>query len=163
VDFKNTVVIMTSNLGSQEFQRGSLGFRQESQTATEQKRLKGAIDSALKQTFRPEFLNRVDEIIIFQPLTEEHIGQIVDLLMVEIQKRLEERQITVVLTDEAKRWLAREGFDPLFGARPLRRTIQREVENPLSKKILLREFGEGAEVKVDLSPDGLVFSAQESA
>ncbi len=160
VDFKNTVVIMTSNLGSQEFQRGSLGFRQESQTATEQKRLKSAIDSALKQTFRPEFLNRVDEIIIFQPLTEEQIGQIVDLLMVEIQKRLEERQITVVLTDEAKRWLAREGFDPLYGARPLRRTIQREVENPLSKKILLGEFGEGAQVKVDLSPDGLVFSTQ---
>jgi ATP-dependent Clp protease ATP-binding subunit ClpA len=78
----------------------------------------------------------------------------------EVQKRLEERQISVVLTDGAKRWLAREGFDPLYGARPLRRTIQREVANPLSKKILLGEFGEGAEVKVDLSPDGLVFSTQ---
>lgn len=158
VDFKNTVVIMTSNLGSQEFQRGSLGFRQESQTKTEQKRLKSSIEGALKQTFRPEFLNRVDETIIFEPLTEEQIRQIVDLMMKELQRRLDEREITVVLAEEAKAWLAREGFDPTFGARPLRRTIQREVENPLSKKILLGEFAEGDTVKVDLSPEGLVFS-----
>ena len=158
VDFKNTVVIMTSNLGSQEFQRGSLGFRHEAQTKTEQQRLKGSIEGALKQAFRPEFLNRVDETIIFEPLTEEQIRQIVDLLMKDVQKRLQDREITVVLTDEAKAWLAREGFDSMFGARPLRRTIQREVENPLSKKIILGEFKEGNEIKVDLSPEGLVFS-----
>jgi ATP-dependent Clp protease ATP-binding subunit ClpC len=158
VDFKNTVVIMTSNLGSQEFQRGSLGFRQEAQSRSEQKRLQSAIESALKQTFRPEFLNRIDETIIFQPLTEEQIREIVDLIMKEVQARIEDRKITVVLTEEAKSWLAREGFDPNFGARPLKRTIQREVENPLSRKILLGEFKEGERVKVDLSPEGLVFS-----
>jgi ATP-dependent Clp protease ATP-binding subunit ClpC len=161
VDFKNTVVIMTSNLGSQEFQRGSLGFRQESQSKTEQKRLQSSIESALKQTFRPEFLNRIDETIIFQPLTEEQIREIVDLMMKEVQSRIEEREITVVLTDEAKLWLAEEGFDPMFGARPLRRTIQRQVENPLSKKILMGEFKEGDTVEVDSSPEGLVFSERK--
>ncbi len=158
VDFRNTVIIMTSNLGSQEFQRGSLGFRQETQSKSEQKRLKTSIETALKQTFRPEFLNRIDEVIIFQPLTEGQIRQIVDLMMKDVQKRLEDRKIAVVLTEEAKSWLAREGFDPMFGARPLRRTIQREVENPLSKKMLLGEFKEGDTVEVDLSPEGLVFS-----
>jgi ATP-dependent Clp protease ATP-binding subunit ClpC len=158
VDFKNTVLIMTSNLGSQEFQRGSLGFRHEMQSESEQQRLKGTIESALKRTFRPEFLNRIDEVIIFRPLTEEQIRQIVDLQIKEVQKRLADRKITVTLTDEAKDWLAKTGFDPSFGARPLKRTIQREVETPLSKKILQGEFKEGDEVKVDLSSEGLVFS-----
>jgi len=162
VDFKNTVVIMTSNLGSQEFQRGSLGFRQEAQSKTEQKQLKESIEDALKRTFRPEFLNRVDEIIIFQPLTEEQIREIVDLMMKEVQERIEDRKIAVLLTDEAKSWLAEQGFDRMMGARPLRRTIQREVENPLAKKILLGEFKEGDVVKVDLSPEGLVFSTDTS-
>jgi ATP-dependent Clp protease ATP-binding subunit ClpC len=158
VDFKNTVLIMTSNLGSQEFQRGSLGFLRDAQTETEQKRLKGAIETALKNKFRPEFLNRIDEVIIFKPLSEEQIRQIVDLQMKELQKRLADRKITVTLTDAAKDYLAKTGFDPNFGARPLKRTIQREVENPLSKKILQGEFKEGDEVKVDLSTEGLVFS-----
>jgi len=159
VDFKNAVIIMTSNLGSQEFQRGSLGFRQDSQSSTEQKRLKSSIEGALKKTFRPEFLNRVDETIIFQPLTEDQIREIVDLMINEVRSRIEDRNISVVLTEGAKSWLAEEGFDPVFGARPLRRTIQREVENPLSKKILLGEFQEGDTVEVDSSPEGLVFSA----
>jgi ATP-dependent Clp protease ATP-binding subunit ClpA len=158
VDFKNSVLIMTSNLGSQEFQRDSLGFRYEAQSKSEQKRLKSSIEGALKQTFRPEFINRIDEIIIFEPLTEEQIREIVDLMMKEVQARIEDRKITVVLTEEAKSWLAGEGFDPNFGARPLKRTIQREVETPLSRKILLGEFEEGDKVKVDLSPEGLVFS-----
>ena len=158
VDFKNTVLIMTSNLGGEEFQRGSLGFRHEMQTESEQRRLKGTIESALKRTFRPEFLNRIDEVIIFKPLSEEQIRQIVDLQMKEVQKRLADRKITVTLTDEAKDWLAKTGFDPTFGARPLKRTIQREVETPLSKKILQGEFKEGDEVKVDLSSEGLVFN-----
>jgi len=158
VDFKNTVLIMTSNLGSQEFQRGSLGFRHEMQSESEQQRLRGTIESALKQTFRPEFLNRIDEVIIFRPLTEEQIRQIVDLQIKEVQKRLADRKITVTLTDKAKEWLANTGFDPAFGARPLKRTIQREVETPLSKKIIQGEVKEGDEVKVDLSTEGLVFS-----
>jgi ATP-dependent Clp protease ATP-binding subunit ClpB len=112
----------------------------------------------LKQTFRPEFLNRIDEVIIFRPLTEEQIRQIVDLQIKEVQKRLADRKITVTLTDKAKEWLANTGFDPAFGARPLKRTIQREVETPLSKKIIQGEVKEGDEVKVDLSTEGLVFS-----
>ncbi len=159
VDFKNTVLIMTSNLGSQEFQRGSLGFRHDSQAESEHQRLKAELESALKKTFRPEFLNRIDEVIVFRPLTEEQIRQIVDLQMKEVEKRLADRKITVVLTEEAKDWLAKTGFDPTFGARPLKRTIQREVENPLSKKILQGEFKEGDEVTVDLSTEGLVFNA----
>jgi len=158
VDFKNTVIIMTSNLGSQEFQRGSLGFRHDIQSESEHQRLKGEIESALKHTFRPEFLNRIDEVIIFRPLTEEQIRQIVDLQIKEVQKRLADRKITITLTGEAKAWLAKTGFDPSFGARPLKRTIQREVENPLSRKILQGEFKEGDEVKVDLSTEGLVFN-----
>ncbi len=159
VDFKNTVLIMTSNLGGEEFQRGSLGFLHEMQTESEQKRLRGTIETALKKKFRPEFLNRIDEVIIFKPLTEEQIRQIVDLQIKEVQKRLADRKITVTLTDKAKDWLAKAGFDPTFGARPLKRAIQREVETPLSKKILQGEFKEGDEVKVDLSTEGLVFSA----
>ncbi|MBE0415797.1 MAG: AAA family ATPase [Dehalococcoidia bacterium] len=156
VDFKNTVVIMTSNLGTQEFQRQSLGFSRE--TRSEQQRIKSAIDSALKQTFRPEFLNRIDEIVIFQPLTEEQIKQIVDLMMKEVRKRLADRKITVELTEEAKVQLAKEGFDPVYGARPLRRTIQRQVENPLSKRILQGEFKEGDRIIVEVGPDGFTFT-----
>ena len=156
VDFKNTVLIMTSNLGSEEFQRQSLGFHQE--TKSERQRLRGAIDSALKQTFRPEFLNRVDEVIIFEPLNEEQIRQIVELLMKEVQRRLEEHGIEVTLTEEAKAWLAKEGFDPHYGARPLRRAIQRFVENPLSKKILQGELGEGDSILIDIDEDKLQFT-----
>ncbi|MGB2799333.1 MAG: AAA family ATPase [Dehalococcoidia bacterium] len=156
VDFKNTVVIMTSNLGTEEFQRQSLGFSQE--TKGEKQRLKGAIDDALKKTFRPEFLNRMDEIVIFESLTEEQIKEIVDLMIKDVQKRLVDRKITVELTEEAKVQLAKEGFDPVFGARPLRRTIQRQVENPLSKRILQGVFKEGDHVQVDAGSDGFTFT-----
>jgi len=156
VDFKNTVVIMTSNLGTEEFQRQSLGFARE--TKSEHERRKGAIETAMKQTFRPEFLNRLDEIVIFQSLTEEQIKQIVDLMMKDVKKRLADRKITVELTEEAKAKLAKEGFDPAFGARPLRRTLQRQVENPLSTKILQGEFKEGDRVLVDAGPKGFTFT-----
>jgi len=156
VDFKNTVVIMTSNLGTEEFQRQSLGFSRE--TKGEKQRLKGAIDDTLKKTFRPEFLNRMDEIVIFEPLTEEQIKEIVDLMIKDVQKRLVDRKITIELTEEAKVQLAKEGFDPVFGARPLRRTIQRQVENPLSKRILQGEFKEGDRVQVDAGSDGFTFT-----
>ncbi len=161
VDFKNTVVIMTSNLGTEEFQRQALGFAKE--TKGEKERRKGAIDDALKKTFRPEFLNRMDEIVVFEPLTEEHIKQIVDLMMKDVQKRLSDRKITLDLTAEAKDRLAKEGFDPVFGARPLRRTIQRQVENPLSKRILQGEFNEGDHVTVDVGPDGYTFTTELAA
>ena len=157
VDFKNTVIIMTSNLGTEEFQHQSLGFSKETKSETERRR--GAVEDALKKTFRPEFLNRLDEVVIFQPLTEDQIKQIVDLVLKDIQKRLAERKITVELTATAKEKLAKDGFDPAFGARPLRRTMQRLVENPLSTRILKGEFKEGDRVVVDTGPDGFTFSS----
>ncbi len=157
VDFKNTVIIMTSNLGTEEFQHQSLGFSKETKTEIERRR--GAIEDALKRTFRPEFLNRLDEVVIFQPLTKEQIKLIVDLVLKDIQKRLAERKITVELTEKAKARLAKEGFDPAFGARPLRRTVQRLVETPLSTKILKGEFKEGDHVIVDVGADGFTFSS----
>jgi len=156
VDFKNTVVIMTSNLGTEEFQRQAIGFSR--QTKSERERQTNAIETALKQTFRPEFLNRLDEVVIFHALTKEQIKQIVDLLMKDIQKRLAERNITFELTEEAKDQLAKDGFDPAFGARPLRRSLQRQVENPLSTKILQGEFKQGDHVLVDAGAEGLTFT-----
>ena len=163
VDFKNTVVIMTSNLGTGEFQRQAMGFRLEGQTKSEQQRLHSAIESALKQTFRPELLNRIDETIIFQPLTQEQIKQIVDLMIKDVQKRLAERKVTVEITEAAREWLAKEGFDPVFGARPLRRAIQRYIENPLSKRILTGEFKEGDNIIVDVGEEGLAFEQGKAA
>ncbi|MEE9325571.1 MAG: AAA family ATPase [Dehalococcoidia bacterium] len=158
VDFRNTVVIMTSNLGTGELQRQAMGFQRGAQKASEEERLRTAVEDALKKTFRPEFLNRIDEIIVFQPLTQEQIVLIVELLMNEIRKRLEERKIGVQLSQQAKEWLAKEGFDPMFGARPLRRALQRHVENPLSKRILAEEFREGDEILVDVGDKGLTFT-----
>jgi ATP-dependent Clp protease ATP-binding subunit ClpC len=153
---------MTSNLGTQEFQRQALGF-QRGETKIDPQRLKSAIDSALKQTFRPEFLNRIDEVIIFEPLTEEQIRQIVDLMLKEVQGRLSARKIELTLAQEAKAWLAKQGFDPIYGARPLRRTIQRLVENPLSKKILQGEVKEGDNIIIGLNTEGLFFTRGEAA
>ncbi len=161
VHFENTVVIMTSNLGTQEFQRQAIGFSR--QEKGEQQRLKSTIESALKQTFRPEFLNRIDDIIIFQPLTEEHLKRIVDLLVLEVEKRLADRNIELELGDEAKSWLLREGYEPAYGARPLRRAIQRYVENPLSSRILSGEFKDGDRVVVGVDGDALTFRTKRKA
>jgi len=155
VDFRNTVVIMTSNLGTSEFQRQAVGFTPgQRQTKTERERLRSAVEKALKETFRPELLNRIDETIIFEPLTEEDLKQVVELLTNDVRQRLAERGVGLELTDAAKEALVKEGFDPTFGARPLRRTVQRRVENPLSKRILAGEFVEGDTVLVDVSPEG---------
>lgn len=161
VDFKNTVVIMTSNLGTQEFQRQAIGFSR--QEKSEQQRLKSVVESALKQTFRPEFLNRVDDIIIFEPLTEEHLKKVVDLLVLEVEKRLADSNIGLELTDEAKAWLLKEGYEPAYGARPLRRAIQRYVENPLSSRILGGEVKDGDRVVVGVDGDGLSFRTKKKA
>ena len=159
VDFKNTVVIMTSNLGTQELQRQAVGFHQEKQG--EEQRVRQAVDSALKQAFHPEFLNRLDEIIIFHSLTEEHLKQVVDLLIKEVHERLAEHKIKLELTGAAKSWLVKQGYDPMYGARPLRRAIQRYIENPLSKRILDGEFRENDAISVDLTADELVFTRSE--
>lgn len=160
VDFRNAVVIMTSNLGTQDLQRQAMGFLRDGRGHLDQKQLRATVDAALKQAFRPEFLNRIDEIVIFNPLTEEHIKKIVDLLIRETEKRLADRKITIHVTGEAKEWLIKEGFDPNFGARPMRRAIQRHVENPLSKRILAGEFQEGDVVEVNADKEGLVFVRQ---
>jgi ATP-dependent Clp protease ATP-binding subunit ClpC len=162
VDFRNTVLIMTSNIGTQYAkQGGTLGFIRSSDADDEARESRKAIEDGLKKTFRPEFLNRIDEVIIFHALTLDHMEQIVNLQMEEIRERLEERGITIELTDAARRWLAEEGYDPAFGARPLRRTLQRHVESPLSKRILRGEFEDGDRVLADVTeaPDGegLVF------
>ena len=159
VDFKNTVVIMTSNLGTEMFKRQAIGFSR--QEEDEQRKLKSDIEKELKQAFRPEFLNRIDNTIIFQPLTEEHLKKIVDLLISEVQTRLDDRNITLDLDDEARAWLLKEGYEPAYGARPLRRAIQRYVENPLSSKILQGEIKDGETVVVGVSGDVLSFSTKK--
>jgi ATP-dependent Clp protease ATP-binding subunit ClpC len=166
VDFRNTVLIMTSNLGT-EFVRksGSLGFlrRGEDDGANEDDN-QDKIERALKATFRPEFLNRVDEIITFKPLTIADVVRIVDLQMQEIQNRLSEHGLSVQLTDAARQWLAREGYDPAYGARPLRRALQKHVESPLSVQMLRGEFKSGDLVTVDYDPDkGVQFRREAPA
>ena len=159
VDFRNTVLIMTSNLGT-EFTSGSgsVGFLSQKNGSIDENDAK--IQKALKDTFRPEFLNRIDEIIIFSQLTAEDMGKIVDLQMDEIQERLAEYGLTVNLTEEARNWLANQGFDPAFGARPLKRAMQKHIESPLSVKMLRGDFSNGDCVNVDATEDnGLEFSA----
>ena len=148
VDFKNTVIIMTSNIGSTTLIEAAEAGPDAFEGAAEQVRL------ALRDHFRPEFLNRVDEIIVFRPLDESQLREIVRLLAANVSRRLVESGITLELTDAALTLLAREGYDPAYGARPLRRVIQRRVENPLARRILAGEFGQGDTVRVDASPDG---------
>ena len=163
VDFRNTLVIMTSNLGTGDAGRQMMGFRADGDSRRETERMRTSIEEALKRTFRPELLNRIDEIVVFDPLNREQILRIVDLLLAEVQRRLDERNIRIALTDEAKDWLSREGFDPVYGARPLRRAVQRYVENPLSSRILTGELAEGDAVRLDAGPDGLTFEVMEAA
>jgi ATP-dependent Clp protease ATP-binding subunit ClpC len=125
--------------------------------------MKERVLNEMKKTFRPEFINRIDEIIVFHQLTEEQLRQIVDLLVKDLQERLAERKLNIELTEEAKSWLAKEGYDPVYGARPLRRAIERYVENPLSTKLLKGEFGEGDTVRVDLVDGSLTFTLKAGA
>jgi ATP-dependent Clp protease ATP-binding subunit ClpC len=157
VDFKNTVIIMTSNLGTEEFHRSGIGLLRKDEDA--ERKMRTTIEDALKRAFRPELLNRIDDVIIFHPLTEEHLRSIVDLLIREVERRLAERDIRLEISDEAKAWLAHRGYDPVYGARPLRRAIQRHVENPVSTKILQGEFKAGDTIAIGLQEDNLTFTA----
>jgi ATP-dependent Clp protease ATP-binding subunit ClpC len=165
VDFKNTVIIMTSNAGVEHIKReGPIGFATP-KSATKAQRasyenMKEQVMAEVRKTFRPEFLNRLDDILVFHELSREQIGEIVELMVKDLQKRLSERKLKLELTKSAKNWLADAGYDPTFGARPLRRAIERYVENPLSSKILSGEYKEGDTVVVDLVDDELVFSQQ---
>ncbi len=159
VDFRNTLIIMTSNLGTSGIRRPAFGFRTDGKAGEdEDKKLRESVNTALKETFRPEFLNRIDETIIFHPLTQEQIIRVVSLMTKDVQGRLEERGITFELTSDANLWLGKEGYDPVYGARPLRRAITRHLENPLSKGILSEEFTAGDHVIVDAGTDGLVLT-----
>ena len=161
VDFRNTLIIMTSNLGTGLENKEPVGFLRDVD-GEESKRLRASVDDALKRAFRPEFLNRIDEIIVFDALSKDQIHEIVDLMIVEVGERLEEHGVTIELTGAAKDWLANEGYDSQYGARPLRRAIQRHIENPLSKLILAQEFSEGSHIIADAGDDGLMFNKTES-
>ena len=162
VSFENTVIIMTSNVGSQHLvSQKKFGFTasDEADFADTERQAR----SALEQSFRPEFLNRIDEIIVFHPLSREDVLEIVDIMLSRLNKHLESQQVQVEVTDAAKEFLAEEGYDPKFGARPLARAIRRHVENPLSSRIIGGEFDPGDKVKVRLSGDELTFEAKVPA
>ncbi|MDO8690764.1 MAG: AAA family ATPase, partial [Dehalococcoidia bacterium] len=153
VDFKNTVVIMTSNVGGQIIEEAS--------GSTDDPRVRDRIREALRRQFRPEFLNRVDEIITFHSLTRENLKEIIDIQLARLKKRLADRRIDLELTDRAKELLAEEGYDPAFGARPLNRTIQRRILDPLAMRVLQGDFSEGDSVLVDAQLGDIVFVKQE--
>jgi ATP-dependent Clp protease ATP-binding subunit ClpC len=154
IDFKNTVVIMTSNVGARDITKGKgLGFTT-GDSVQSFERMQEKVKEELKVVFNPEFLNRLDDVIVFHPLNREHISQIVSILLKDVRKRLAEDELTIKLTDAATELLVRNGYDEAYGARPLKRSIQKYIEDPLSEKILLGEFAKGDEIEVDASPDG---------
>ncbi|MFI1239358.1 ATP-dependent Clp protease ATP-binding subunit [Nocardia salmonicida] len=151
VDFKNTVLIFTSNLGTSDISKAvGLGFTQSSAEGSNYERMKLKVNDELKKHFRPEFLNRIDDVIVFHQLTSEQIVMMVDLMIARVGKQLKNKDMAMELTDKAKSLLAKRGFDPVLGARPLRRTIQREIEDQLSEKILFGEIGAGQTILVDV-------------
>ncbi len=159
VNFKNTVIVMTSNAGAEVIKRESqLGFATRRETAVTQNQryedMKKKVNEEVRKRFLPEFLNRLDDIIVFHELSEEQLKGIVELMLKDLQKRLSEHKVTIELTEKAKAWLAKEGYDPVFGARPLRRVIERTIENPLSSQLLRGELKEGDTVKIDLDKEG---------
>jgi ATP-dependent Clp protease ATP-binding subunit ClpC len=155
VDFKNTVIIMTTNLGTRDISKGQgVGFASAQDTATNYERMKAKVNDELKTHFRPEFLNRVDDTIVFPQLTQDEIIQIVDLMLARLDERLKDKDMAIELTVSAKELLAEKGYDPVLGARPLRRTIQREIEDVLSEKILYGELKAGSIIVVDVEGEG---------
>ncbi len=159
VDFRNTVIIMTSNAGTEHLQGGGIGFSTSGKgpRQIDMKDARKKVDEALRQTFRPEFLNRVDEIILFHPLTMEDLTRIIDLQVGDLVERLRDQKITLKLTKEAKEYLVTEGYNPIYGARPLRRTVQRLLETPISRELLRGIFKAGDTIEVDLENGQLVF------
>jgi ATP-dependent Clp protease ATP-binding subunit ClpC len=156
VDFRNTVIIMTSNVGAQLIRNErTLGFARPEDEANDYEKMKERVISELHRTFRPEFLNRIDEIIVFHALTTEHIRAIVDLMLKDVAQRMKENEVEVAFSDSLKDLLAKEGFDEKFGARPLRRAIQRLVEDRLSEELLKHTFARGDKVQLD-AEDGEV-------
>ena len=157
VDFKNTIIIMTTNLGSREISRGALGFTLEGDAANDYDQMRSRVNEELKKNFKPEFLNRVDEVIVFPQLTREELMQIVDLFIGRLQQRLDERDLKLVLTTNAKERLIELGYEPSLGARPLRRTVQREIEDEISERILTGDIQSAQDIKVDFVSDAFTF------
>src|SRR2546423_847384 len=154
IDFKNTVVIMTSNIGARDITKGrGLGFHAPDQKSSFE-RMAEKVKEEMQHVFNPEFLNRLDDVIVFHPLSQENIGEIVGILLKDVQKRLGDEELTLKLTEAASALLVKHGYDEKFGARPLKRAIQKFIEDPLSEKILLAEFSKGDEIEVDLAADG---------
>jgi ATP-dependent Clp protease ATP-binding subunit ClpB len=149
VNFKNTIIIMTSNLGSRFLLEGVTGD-------AIPESVRESVMAELRKAFRPEFLNRIDETILFKPLTLEEIGSIVNLLLTDLNKRLADRRVTVKLDAKAKEWVAEKGYDPVFGARPLKRFLQRNVETKLARALIAGEISEGATVTFHVKNDELV-------
>ncbi len=155
VDFKNTVIVMTTNLGSRDISKSiNLGFSKVGDESSSYEKMKAKVSDELKQHFRPEFLNRVDEIVVFHQLTQTDIERIVDLMVAQIETRLADRDMGIELTPAAKTLIAKRGFDPVLGARPLRRALQRDIEDVLAEKILFGELSAGQIVQVDIAPEG---------
>jgi ATP-dependent Clp protease ATP-binding subunit ClpC len=157
VDFRNTIVIMTSNLGSEGVSQQAFGFNKQSLEESESARSRMNVEDALKQKFKPEFLNRLDEFIVFDSLTQDDIVLIVDKFMGEVSERVQDLKVSVSLTSDAREWLAKTGFDRMYGARPLKRAIQRYVESPLSKRLLAGEFPEGSHIVIGESDGEITF------
>jgi ATP-dependent Clp protease ATP-binding subunit ClpB len=161
VNFKNTIIIMTSNLGSHLIQEKTEGVRDEDMENV-MGSLRHTLTDLLRKTIRPEFLNRVDEVVLFKPLTRSEIRKIVDIQLKYVQKMLAQKEITLEVNNEAKDWLAKLGYDVTFGARPLKRTIQKYLTNPLSQELLMGNFQDGDTIKVSQSEDaGLVFKKKK--
>ncbi len=159
VDFKNTIVIMTSNVGARGIEDPTpLGFSiAENDSEARYEKMKDVVNDELKKTFRPEFLNRLDDTIIFQQLTQSEIREIVDIMMKDLFKRIEAQGMTLTLTDEVKDFLSTEGYSPAYGARPLRRVIQKHIEDPLSEDVLMGKFKDGDTINAKMKDDTIVF------
>src|SRR5699024_10892677 len=157
VDFKNTVIIMTTNLGTRDIAKGvSMGFTAGGDLNTDYDRMKSKVHEELKQHFKPEFLNRGDDTVVVPQLSQDEIVKIVDLMIAKLETRLTEKEMTIELTHGAKELLAEKGYDPVLGARPLRRTIQRDIEDTLSEKILFGQVHVGDTIIVDAEGEGLL-------
>ena len=161
VDFKNTIIIMTSNLGSAVEVSDSLGFVRESDTSKDSEKLRRSIEDALKKSFRPEFLNRIDDILIFQSISKEDQREIVEIMIGNLQGKLVEQGIVIELSEEAKSWIAADGFDREYGARPLRRSIRKNIENPLSSGLIRGDFNKESHIYIDLVDNGIVLKNRE--
>lgn len=164
VDFRNTVLIMTSNLGAEQIVRGSnLGFQAEKEGTLSYEEMKNRVMSELKRSFRPEFLNRLDEVIVFHALNKKEVKKIVDMLLEEKKELLQEREMNIEITQEARNLIAQEGYDPDFGARPLRRAIQKLIDNSLSEEILKGRFKDGEDIVIGIKNGNIVFNKKKKS